>query len=149
MSHLHQNADLIDVDRSSPTTCPSTRTTAIFEGAFEGVTPGKSPKFGKSAKFEVIKELTRRRRLDRILRWLRSCALCGHIWPPAEILCSHCKGRLLNVMNSGPNLLQDGYPFPVGPVFNFICNPEGSTYNNDDSSFAAFEEFDEFVREIL
>ncbi len=55
----------------------------------------------------------RRRCLDQFFRWLRACAVCRTIRPPIDLLCGHCRGRLLAVANRGNELRREGYPFPV------------------------------------
>jgi predicted amidophosphoribosyltransferase len=51
--------------------------------------------------------------IDRVLKWFRVCAVCRSPWPPIELLCEKCLARLRPYLNSGENLRQQGYPFPV------------------------------------
>ena len=57
--------------------------------------------------------LTKRRRLDRWLSWLRVCAVCSSAFPPIDYLCEACWRDLDRIRNRGPWLAQPGYPFPV------------------------------------
>jgi predicted amidophosphoribosyltransferase len=57
--------------------------------------------------------LMRRRKLDRVLRWLRSCAVCHASLPPIDLLCVSCWAEFEALRNRGEWLLQPGYPFPV------------------------------------
>jgi predicted amidophosphoribosyltransferase len=57
--------------------------------------------------------LAKRRRFDRVMRWLRSCAVCHCSLPPIDLLCGHCWRRFELLRNRGEWLSQPGYPFPV------------------------------------
>jgi predicted amidophosphoribosyltransferase len=55
----------------------------------------------------------RRVRLDRWLRWLRSCAICRGFLPPIDLICNKCWRNLESGFNFGPGSKQNGYPFSV------------------------------------
>jgi predicted amidophosphoribosyltransferase len=62
----------------------------------------------------------RRERVERVLRWVRSCSICAAILPPVDVVCETCWERLARIKNSpdGPrSLLQGGYNFPVYSLF--------------------------------
>ena len=65
----------------------------------------------------VRKILRARSRLSRVLKWFRSCAVCGSFRPPIDLLCESCGEDLERVRNRGGALLQPGYPFPVFSLF--------------------------------
>ncbi len=64
-------------------------------------------------------------KFDRVLRWLRSCAVCGSLKPPIDHVCEACEEKLLKLANTGSALLQPDYPFPVYSLF---------TWNEDTAS---------------
>ncbi len=64
-------------------------------------------------------ELALRVTADSILRWFRSCAVCGSFYPPIDIFCLPCWHCLMGILNRGPELEQSGYPFPVFSLFNW------------------------------
>ena len=52
----------------------------------------------------------RRRRVDRALRFVRSCVVCSTMLPPIDFLCPSCWRALGQIMNRGPALKQSDYP---------------------------------------
>jgi predicted amidophosphoribosyltransferase len=59
-------------------------------------------------------DLIRRKKLDSILRWLRSCACCQSFLPPIDLVCKECEAR---VSLNRDRVLRSGYPFPVYSLF--------------------------------
>lgn len=59
------------------------------------------------------KTFIRRSRVDKILKWVRSCPACKTIRGPIDLLCRSCETQLWQMANSGEVLRQEGYPFPV------------------------------------
>jgi predicted amidophosphoribosyltransferase len=68
----------------------------------------------------------RRLRLDRSLRWLRSCAVCHGFLPPIDLLCVSCWQSLEKNFNDSVSSLQTGYPFSVRSLltWNASCDRE-------------------------
>lgn len=59
----------------------------------------------------------RREQLDKFLRYLRCCALCGKSWGPIDLFCESCLPIFWSQCNRGESLKQAGYPFPVYSLF--------------------------------
>ncbi len=62
----------------------------------------------------------RRVAAEKVLRWLRVCAICTSMLPPIDLVCDECWETLRRIRNQadGPRgLLQTGYPFPVHSLF--------------------------------
>ncbi len=55
--------------------------------------------------------------MDRALRWIRHCCVCGKIAPPIDFLCVRCEIEIGKIMNSPQELRQADYPFPVYSLF--------------------------------
>ncbi len=70
-----------------------------------------------STDFAFKRMLKRRRQLDRVLSWFRSCARCGSVMPPVDLFCPSCLAALFEQRNIGDALLQPGYDFPVYSLF--------------------------------
>ena len=65
-------------------------------------------------------EFAPRKRDERLLRWLRSCAICSSFFPPLDLLCEPCWRRLAmeaNRIQRAGGLRRKGYPFPVFSLF--------------------------------
>lgn len=63
--------------------------------------------------FRNSDSLERLSRIDSVLRWLRSCAICHSIRPPISLVCDRCAEKLDVCFNRQNELKQPGYPFPV------------------------------------
>lgn len=59
------------------------------------------------------KKLLWRSRIDSVLRWLRSCAVCHALFPPIDIVCLKCQKHLMATVDQDSLVRRDGYPFPV------------------------------------
>jgi predicted amidophosphoribosyltransferase len=54
-----------------------------------------------------------RRHADKAIRWFRSCATCGSISVPIDLLCERCWLALSTQLNRAEATLQPAYPFAV------------------------------------
>lgn len=55
----------------------------------------------------------RRTKLDRVLRWLRSCAVCRSTFPPIDFLCARCWTEFDSIVNRGAAVKQADFVFPT------------------------------------
>jgi predicted amidophosphoribosyltransferase len=59
------------------------------------------------------KTFCRRRAVDRVARYFRSCAVCTSLLPPIDFLCPACWRELGRLMNRGRSLQQADYVLPT------------------------------------
>lgn len=69
----------------------------------------------------------RKQKIERVCRWLRSCAACTSFLPPVDVFCDECWERLARIRNRHEgkrSLFQGGYAFPVYSLFTWTPETE-------------------------
>jgi predicted amidophosphoribosyltransferase len=61
----------------------------------------------------------RRKKLDFLLSFLRSCAVCSSALPPIDLLCLNCWQKAEEFFKKEENVLRHGYPFAVYSLVNW------------------------------
>ena len=66
-----------------------------------------------------------REKVDRVLSWFRSCAVCSSFQVPVNLLCDGCWKKFEEIRNRGEWLNQPGYPFRVYSILTWTPENDG------------------------